>query len=552
MLPDLDALAYFHFLRPGWLLLVAAWLLLITLAFRRQDEKDMFGGIIAPHLLEHLRLDRRHSRWFNPTTLGALVMLLILVIILGPSWRQQPSPLSQDESALVMVLDVSASMEQRDVQPSRLARAKQKASDLLALRPDKKSALVVYAGTAHTVLTLTADQDILNQYLSSLKPSMMPRAGKFPEHALPLVDQILRDSTAAATVVLITDGSGSDTRSAFDDYFSQRPHQLLILGIGTNSDEDGLIPLERDTLLELASSAGGRYVDSTVDDSDVRALERRIESHYVVIDDDALPWLDSGYPLVFLCIPLWLLWFRKGWTIASSWLLLPLCLAGTPTPVTAQELPAEPEAQQEAVEDKSSAIGQWFAELWLTPDQQGRLMLQNGDYRGAARHFQDPMWKGIAYYYNEDFMQAAEYFSRTDSDDALFNEANARAHARDFLRAVHRYDQLLDRNPEYPGAKENRDKVQALIDEINRMSESQQQEAGIGSEEKEMGGDDAIPAQGAEELSFEQVKLKQYTAEEILQSEATRDMWLRGVQQDPSNFLATKFSMQLQRREQGQ
>jgi len=79
------------------------------------------------------------------------------------------------------------------------------------------------------------------------------------------------------------------------------------------------------------------------------------------------------------------------------------------------------------------------------------------------------------------------------------------------------------------------------------MSESQQGEEGS-SEEKQMGGDEAIAAEGAEKLSFDQVEIKQYTAEEILQSEATRDMWLRGVQQDPSNFLATKFNMQLQRR----
>ena len=147
-------------------------------------------------------------------------------------------------------------------------------------------------------------------------------------------------------------------------------------------------------------------------------------------------------------------------------------------------------------------------------------------------------------------MQAAVYFSRTVSDDALFNEDNARSHARDFLRAVQRYDQLLKRNPDYPGARENRDKVQSIIDEINRLSESQMEEAGVGTEEKQMGGDDAIPAEGAEQLSFEQVELKQYTAEEILESQATRDMWLRGVQQDPSNFLAAKFSMQLQRRAQ--
>ena len=64
-----------------------------------------------------------------------------------------------------------------------------------------------------------------------------------------------------------------------------------------------------------------------------------------------------------------------------------------------------------------------------------------------------------------------------------------------------------------------------------------------------MGGDEAVPAEGAEKLSFEEVELKQYSADEILESEATREMWLRAVQQDPSNFLAVKFSMQLQRRE---
>ncbi len=47
-------------------------------------------------------------------------------------------------------------------------------------------------------------------------------------------------------------------------------------------------------------------------------------------------------------------------------------------------------------------------------------------------------------------MLAAEYFSRSDSDDALFNEANARAHARDYVRAVNRYDRLLARNPGLP------------------------------------------------------------------------------------------------------
>ncbi|MCB1844556.1 MAG: VWA domain-containing protein, partial [Halioglobus sp.] len=170
MPPELAALEHFHFLRPAWGLLLIPWLLMVQVRRRRQAQRDLFGGIIAPHLLEHLRVGRSTSRWFNPTTVSSVLVLLLLVILMGPSWRQQPSPLSEDEAALVLLLDVSDSMQQRDVQPSRLQRARQKISDLLALRPDKKAALVVYSGTAHTVLSLTADRDILNQYLAAIKP----------------------------------------------------------------------------------------------------------------------------------------------------------------------------------------------------------------------------------------------------------------------------------------------------------------------------------------------------------------------------------------------
>ena len=401
MLPDLTALEHFHFLRPAWALLLIPWLAMVVMQNRRQTRRDMFGGIIAPHLLEHLRLDLFQARWLNPRRFTQVFMVFALILLMGPSWRQQPSPLSQDEAALVILLDVSSSMEQRDIQPSRLERAKQKITDLLALRPDKKAALIVFSGTAHTVLTLTADQDILQQYLAAITPQIMPRSGKFPEYALPLVDEVLRDTTAPATVLLFTDGLGGDSDSAFADYFDQRAHQLLVVGVGTVEDEKGLIPLESKALERLAKDNGGRYTELSVNDSDVRRLSRRIDSHYVVVEDSALPWLDSGYPLIFPAMLLFLMWFRKGWTLTWAWLLLPLVLAGNPAPVQAAD-----------TEEESSTLlataGQWFADLWLTGDQQGRLLMQLGEYREAARRFEDPMWQGMAWYYAEEFMLAAE------------------------------------------------------------------------------------------------------------------------------------------------
>lgn len=539
MWPDLAALGHFHFLRPEWGLILLPWLFIVMVMNRRAESHDQFGDIIAPHLLHHLRVSRYRSRMFNPRRFTQVLLILITIVLMGPSWRQQPSPLSQDEAALVILLDVSNTMSQRDVQPSRLQRARQKIGELLAMRPDKQAALIVYSGSAHTVLTLTADREILDQYLAAIEPQIMPRPGKFPEYALAEIDTVLRDSPAPASIVLFADGVGSNSVERFAAYFAARPHQLLVVGVGSETVGEGQAPLERRALATLAADSGGSFVELTIDDADMRKVNRQVNSHYVVREDSALPWLDSGYPLVFPAMLLFLMWFRKGWTLTWSWLLAPLLLVGQPAPVTAEQTDTAPRQ-----------ANHWFADLWLTGDQQGRLLMQLGRYREAAERFDNPLWKGMAFYYAQEFMLAAEYFSRGDSDPALFNEANARAHARDYVRAVQRYDRLLARSPDFPGAAGNRQRVQALIDEINRLSESQQQEAGVGSEEVELGSDDAVPAQGADELSWQTAELVQFSAEEILQDPATAEMWLRGVQQDPSGFLAIKFSMQLLRREQ--
>ena len=547
MPPEFNVLEHFHFLRPTWALLLIPWLAMMVIRHQQRDKQEMFGGIIAPHLLQHLRLQRFDTRWLNPKNFSLLFMALALLVIMGPTWRQQLSPLNQDEAALVVLLDVSSTMQQRDVQPSRLQCAKQKISDLLALRPDKKSALIVYSGTAHSVLSLTADQDILNQYLAAITPAIMPRSGKFPEYSLPLADEILRGRNAPATIVMFSDGLGAESGQAFESYFLTHPHQLLVVGVGSEDEEPGIAPLERESLKALASDANGVYLSLTIDDADVRQLNQRIESHYTVTQDSALPWFDSGYLLVFPAMGLFLMWFRRGWTLTWMWLILPVVLSSTPAPTLAQQ-ETTPITRERPASEQSAAM-RGFTDLWLTRDQQGRLLLQLGRYTQAAARFNDLMWKGIAYYYNEDFMLAAEYFSRQDSDEALFNEANARAQGRDYVRAVSRYDRLLARTPDYPGATSNRSQVRAIIEEIDRLSASQQQEAGASTQDKQLSGDDAIPAQGADEISWQQTEVLQLTAEDILQDAATSDMWLRAVQQDPSRFLAIKFVMQLRNTE---
>lgn len=496
---------------------------------------------IAPHLLQHLRLRRNRARdWLGPVPVSTAMVLLATLLLMGPSWRQQEAASGQDQAVTVLLLDVSQSMTTADVAPSRLERAKQKISDLLALQPDRAAALVVYAGSAHEVLPLTADHALIRGYLESIVPQVMPLEGKRPGLALPLVDRILQGRGDPASVLLLTDGPGDDSSAVLADYFPDRGHQLLVLGMlpaaGEGSASEGR------ALGSLAAAAGGHYAGVTTGDTDLRWLQRHMISHRLPDPDRAQFWQDSGYPLLFPVMLLFLACFRKGWGVGIAGCVLPLLLAGVPLPGSAQDA-APGTGSCSALVHRVS----WLADLWLTRDQQGRMLLWRGCYREAGARFKDPLWQGVALYYAGDYLPAADRFAASDTDTMLFNQGNALALGSDYRGALERYERLLARNPSHPGAIANRQRVLALLDAIRLMGEGQQDEPGANRqsmtpelmpETADAGVPESAPGAAG-----------QLVAEDILDDSAMIARWLRAVQHDPTEFLAAKFRAQLRARD---
>jgi Ca-activated chloride channel family protein len=546
---DLQQLAHFHLLRPWWLLAFFPLFWIFRYLWAARNPVGRWRNVIAPHLLKVMLVRHGRASWFNPVTLSMLVMAMSIVALAGPTWKQQPSPFTEDIAALVIALDVSSSMQQHDVQPSRLERAKQKVQDLLALRPGGRVGLIVYAGSAHSVIPLTNDADVVNNFLSAIVTDMMPRKGKFPEKALTIAEQMLKDSPVPGTILLIGDGVSPNTGAAFNDYFSARQNQLLVLGVGTDSLADAgaeaevvadetFLPLETTALKKLASNNGGYYQSLTLDKDDVKSLNRRIDNYLVIVDDGSRPWVDAGYYLLFPMALLTLLWFRKGWTLHWCLVLVVISNLASPAPVMADESMAD-----------DWNLSARFMSLWLTPDQQGRYYMEKGDYKKAATRFEDIAWRGIAYYRAENFKAAAEMFSRIDTAEGFFNLANAQAHGRNYVSAVKTYDMVLKIDPGHAGALKNRDMIQKIIDEINLLSASQRAEDSDSS--RELGEDEAQTADGVERQDFIEREVEQLTAEQVLLDEQVNDLWMQQVQKDPSRFLSVKFHMQLQREEAG-
>ena len=140
-----------------------------------------------PHLLEHLLVGERKKPLFRPIHSLLILWLLSVIAIAGPSWEREPSPFLSDEAGLMIVLKNSRTMEAKDVQPSRLAPAKQKIRAIMESRQGGAAGLIVYSGSAHLVMPLTRDTRIINTMLEDMGPELMAFFTGIPAFQLPAI-----------------------------------------------------------------------------------------------------------------------------------------------------------------------------------------------------------------------------------------------------------------------------------------------------------------------------------------------------------------------------
>ena len=317
---NLSQLDQFHFMRPWWLLSLVPLFLFYRTMVEKDDVLQQWRGHMSPKVIEHLTLKDQQSRRFTPKKIFAVFAIISTLVMAGPSWTKKASPFFVDESVLVIALDVSESMKTADIQPSRLLRAKQKIIELLEVRGDAKTALVVYAGSAHIAMPITQDREMIRHFLDVLDTNLLPVPQSLPQSAIKPTTSLLSQAKTASTLLILTDNTNAQTIDGFKTFFTQQSHQLVVWAIGENPDSGlnsatGLADSQLSLLSQLASSGNGKMVPFTHNSDDISKVNNAIENNMFAVNDKAQPWHDAGYLLLFLLIPLQGLWFRKGWTL---------------------------------------------------------------------------------------------------------------------------------------------------------------------------------------------------------------------------------------------
>lgn len=184
-----------------------------------------------------------------------------------------------------------------------------------------------------------------------------------------------------------------------------------------------------------------------------------------------------------------------------------------------------------------------FLDWWLTPDQQGRLHYERGEYAEAAQRFADPVWKGLAYYAAEDFGSAAAVFETLDTPESWLYLGNSRANQERLEEAVVACQRALALQPEFPEASFNLDWVTGMLE---RQQKQYEDAGGTGGK---LAADEIVyddrAKQAKAEMTAEQARAQGVSDEQL------EELWMRRVQTRPADFLREKFSIQLVERAAG-
>lgn len=567
----------FHFLRPWWLLALIPAAIFVLALWRVNSALSAWDKAIDRNLLPYL-LDRsRNAAQRTPLLLLLCAWVLSAVALAGPVWEKLPQPVQQREDALVIVMDLSLSMFAQDHVPSRLDLAKRKLRDVLALRDEGQTALVVYAGDAHAVMPLTDDVVTIEALVPSLSPNIMPLFGSNPMAAMDMAIELLDNVEASeGKILLMTDGiSGFDQELLITRQLENRPYDLLVMGIGTEqgapirtsdgnflTDRQGamVVPaLNRSVLQSLANRVGGRYHDIQLSDSDLAYLLTDLN----LLDDPQLSdveeefdiWYETGPWLLLLVAPMVALTFRRGWLFA--WVAAAGVLSLVPAP--------------------DAQAAEWSA-LWQTPDQRGAEAYADEDHAVAAGLFESPGWQGAANYRAENYDAAIAAYSALNTPDGHYNRGNALALSGNYAEAIAAYDVTLATDPEHEDAIFNKEIVEQLLqqqqseqgesqegnneseqsdqnsdqqseqDQENSEQQDQESQEGDENQQQDQQQNEAPEDQENSESNSEQNTPSQNSNEEF-EEQQSLEQWLRRIEDDPGELLERKFRYQYRQRQ---
>ena len=161
---------------------------------------------------DKLQKPRYNLTWLRmvPRVLQGLGILLLILALARPQKSQRITEQQDLGADVVILLDVSRSMENKDVTPSRFATARTSIRNLISSRSGERFGLVLFGPAALSSVPLTFDHEFVLGMLERTTTNSLPGEGTALGPAIGVGLNRLRESDASNKVMIIFSDGGAN------------------------------------------------------------------------------------------------------------------------------------------------------------------------------------------------------------------------------------------------------------------------------------------------------------------------------------------------------
>ena len=220
---------------------------------------------------------------FLPDLLMAAVLALVVVALARPQRTNEKIDQWTEGIDIMLVVDISESMQIEDFKPNRLQSAKKVARDFIDGRFQDRIGIVIFSGDAYSLAPLTTDYDLLKNYIKDVDFDMIENRGTAIGSALAVATNRMRDSDSKSKVLILL-SDGDNTAGNIDPITAAELAAAYDIKIYTIAiGREGKVPFGKDFF------GRPRMVDNTLDETTLRKIaDIGSGEFYRVSDNQAL------------------------------------------------------------------------------------------------------------------------------------------------------------------------------------------------------------------------------------------------------------------------
>lgn len=262
------------------------------------------------------RLGEKRSAFLRRFTVWSRVALLFLLALslLRPQLVNAVRSFDTEGISIMLLFDVSGSMEAQDFTPNRFQAARSVLRSFISDRKNDRIGLVVFAGEAYTACPLTVDYEVLTDFLDKVSMGRLTDGTAIGDALGVAIGHLRKSRTKSRVAILLTDGennAGSVRPELAAEWAGEDGIKIYTIGVG--SEKGGTIPvmdqfgrvvgsavtkLDEELLEKIASITGARYFRATdkqklsqiyqqIDQLEKTHVQARLFYNY----NELFPWL---------------------------------------------------------------------------------------------------------------------------------------------------------------------------------------------------------------------------------------------------------------------